>query len=65
MFAFVVEKIGISSQKNNGLCPSHYLSAPVLSWNLRFSMTKAELDLISDVSMYFLWKKASEIVYLI
>ena len=31
-----------------GFCPSHYLSAPALSWGAMFSMTKVEVDLISD-----------------
>ena len=62
MFAFVIEKIGISCQKNNGLHPSHYLSAPALSWNLRFSMTKAELDLISRQHALSLEKNIRKVV---
>ena len=29
-------------------CPSHYLTAPTLSWDAIYNMTDVELDLISD-----------------
>ena len=29
--------------KGYGLCPSHYLSVPALSWDAMLNMTKAEL----------------------
>ena len=38
-------------RKNYGLCPSHYLSAPTLSWDAMLSTNKVELDLISDVDI--------------
>ena len=46
--ADLFEKIRYSSSKNYGLCPSHYLSTSVLSWDAMFSMTKVRLELISD-----------------
>ena len=38
--------------KNYGLCPSHCLSAPALSWDAMLNMTKVKLELISDPDMY-------------
>ena len=34
-----------------GLCPSHYLSAPGLSWDAVLKMTKIKLELIIDPGM--------------
>ena len=39
------------------MCPSYYLSAPALSWDVMFSMTKVELDLISDVDRCLFFNK--------
>ena len=39
----VLEKIKNNSLKNYGLCQSHYLSAPALSWDAMLNMTKLEL----------------------
>ena len=33
LLPYVFEKFRNNSLKNYGLCPSHYLSAPGLSWN--------------------------------
>ena len=45
-----------NSLKNYELCPSHYLSAPGLSWDARLKMTKTKLELISDPDIeLFLW----------
>ena len=38
--------------KNYGLCPSHYLSTPALSWDAMLNMTKIEPKIILDVDMY-------------
>ena len=46
MLADVFEKFRNNSLKNYGLCPSHYLSAPALSWDAILNMTKVELELI-------------------
>ena len=43
--------------KNYELCPSHYLSAPGLSWDAVLKMTKIELNLIPDLDMYILFEK--------
>ena len=53
----VFEKFRNNSLKNYGLCLSHYLSAPGLSWDAMLKMTKIELELIPDPDMYiFFWK---------
>ena len=39
--------------ENYGLCPNYYLSGPALNWDGMRSMSKVELDLISDVDMFF------------
>ena len=49
----VFEKFKNRCLENYGLCPSNYLSVLDLSWEAMFSMTKVELDIISDVEMYF------------
>ena len=46
LLADVFEKFRNNSLKNYGLCPSHYLSAPALSWDAILNMTKVELELI-------------------
>ena len=48
LLADVFEKFRSNSLKNYGLCPSHYLSAPSLSWDAMLKMTKIELELILD-----------------
>ena len=49
MLADVFEKFRNRCLENFGLCPSHYLNATALSWGAMLSMTKVELDLISDI----------------
>ena len=44
---------------NYGLCPSHYFSAPVLSWNAMLSMRKMELELFPDPDMYIFFEKGT------
>ena len=53
----VFEKFKNRCLENYGLCPSNYLSVLDLSWDALFSMTKVELDIISDVEMYLFLKK--------
>ena len=48
----VFERFRNSSLKNYRLCPSHYLSAPALSSDIRLNTTKVELELIFDSDMY-------------
>lgn len=42
---------------NSGLCPSHYLSVPAIIWDAMLSLTKVELELISDIDMHLLFEK--------
>ena len=53
----VFEKFKNRCLENYGLCPSNYLSVLDLSWDAMFSMTKVELDIISDVEMHLFLKK--------
>ena len=50
----VIGKLRNCGLKNYGLCPSHYLSVPALSWDAILNMTKIELGLISDDFLTFL-----------
>ena len=53
----VFEKFRNNSLKNHGLCRSHCLSAPDLSWDAILKMTKVELQVITDSDMYICFKK--------
>ena len=44
----VFENFRNNSLMNYGLCPSHYLSVPALSWDAILNMTKMKLEFISD-----------------
>ena len=57
MLGDVFEKIRNNSRKNYGLCSSHFLSAPGLSWDAMFNMTKVELELIPNPDMYISFQK--------
>ena len=46
LLADVFKKLRNNILMNYGLCPSHYLSAPSLSWDAMLNMTKVELELI-------------------
>ena len=46
LLADIFEKFRNNSLKNYELCPSHYLSAPALSWDAMLSMTKIKHELI-------------------
>ena len=59
IIADVFEKIENNSLRNYRLCPSHYLSAPALSWDAVLNMTKVELELISDPDMYIFFEKGT------
>ena len=52
----VFEKFRIN---RHGLCPSHYLSAPALSWDEILNMTKLELKLIPDPDIYMFFQKGT------
>ena len=53
------EKFRNNSLKNYGLCPSHYLSAPGLNWDVMVEMTKIKLELIPDPEMYIFFEKCT------
>ena len=40
LLADIFEVFRNNSLKNYGFCPSHYLSAPALSWGAMLNMTK-------------------------
>ena len=52
LLADVFEKFKNKCLLNHGFYPSHYLSATALSCDAMLSMTKFEVDLISDVHIY-------------
>ena len=52
LLADVIEKFQNNSSKNYGLYPSHYLSAPGLSWRAMLKVTRIKLELIPDPDMY-------------
>ena len=54
------EKVRNNSLKNYGLCPSPYLSALGLKWDVMLEMTKFELELITDADMYLLFEKGAK-----
>ena len=56
LLADVFEIFRNNSLKNYGLCPSHYLSAPGLSWDTMLKMTKIKLIIISDPDMYIFFE---------
>ena len=55
----VFEKLRNNSLKNYVLCPTHYLSAPGLSWNSMLKITKIKLELIPDPDMYIFSEKGN------
>ena len=46
LLAVVFEEFRKRSLRSYGLCPSHDLIAPTLSWDAMVSMTKVERELI-------------------
>ena len=57
MLGDVFQNFRNNSWKNYGLCSSHFLSAPGLSWDAMFNMTKVELELIPNPDMYISFQK--------
>ena len=57
LLADVFEKFRNNSLGNYGLCPSHYLSAPSLSWDAKLKITTIKLELITDTEMYIFFEK--------
>ena len=63
--ADVFKKIINNCQKNYGFCPSHWLSAPRLSWDATPKMTKIKLELFPNPDMFYFFKKVQELEFLI
>ena len=61
----MLEKFRNNSFKNYGLCPSHYLSAPGLSWDDLLKMTNIELELIQILRSIYSLKKGQKVEFLI
>ena len=59
--ADVFKKFRNNSLKNYGLCPSHYLSAPGLSWDAMLKMTKLSLNLFQILTCIYSLKKVQEV----
>ena len=59
LLADVFEKFRNNSLKNYGLCPSHQLIAPGLSWDAMLTMTKIKLELILDPDMPIFFEKST------
>ena len=55
----VFEKFRNNNLKNYGLCPSHYLSAPGLSWDTMLKLTKIEFELIPDPGIYIILEEGT------
>ena len=50
--------LGKKNRKNSyGLCLSHYLSTPALSWDITLDIIKVELELTSDADMDLFFEK--------
>ena len=52
LLADVFESFGSATMTTFGLDPSYYVSAPQLSWDSMMKMTRCELELLSDPSMF-------------
>ena len=59
LLADILGKSRNNSLKNYGLRPSHYLSAPGLSWDAMVKMTKIEIELIQDPYMDIFFEKGT------
>ena len=59
LLANVFERFRNNSLKNYGLCPSHYLYAPGLSWYAMLKMTKIELELLPDPDICIFFEKGT------
>ena len=53
------EKFRNKNLENYGLCPSHYMSAPGLSWDTMLKMRKIELELIPGQDMFMFFNKGT------
>ena len=55
----VFEKFRNDTFKNYGLCLSHYLRAPGLSWDAMPKMTKIKPELITDANINIFFEKGT------
>ena len=58
LLADVFGKFINNSLKYYELYPSHFLSAPALSWDAMLNMKKVKLELISNSDMYIFFEKS-------
>ena len=59
LLAYVFEKYKNNSLKSYGLCPSHYLITPGLSWDAILKMIKIQPELIPDPDVYIFFQKGA------
>ena len=59
LLADMFEKFRNNSLTINGLCHSHYLSAPGLIWDAMLKMTQIKLEIIPDPDMYVFLEKGT------
>ena len=59
LLADMFEKIRKNTLKNYGLRPSHYLSAPGLSWDAMLKITKIKFELIPNPDMYIFFENGT------
>ena len=59
LLADVFEKFRNNKLKSYGLCPSHYLSKPGLSWDAMIKIRKIKLELIPDPDTYTFFEKGT------
>ena len=61
LLADVFEQLkNFESLKNFGSCPSHYLNAPGLSWDVVLKITKIEPELAADPDRFIFFEKCTE-----
>ena len=59
LLADVFEQFRNNSFKNYRLCPSHYLIAPGLCWDVMLKATEIKLGLILNPDMYIFFEKGT------
>ena len=65
LLADVFEKFKNNILKNNGLCPSHYLSAPALSWDAMLNNFALNINSFQILTYNCSLKKVWEVEFLI
>ena len=64
LLADVFENFWNKSLEIYELDPPHFLSAPGSAWQAVLKKTKVKLDLLTDINMLLMKKKASEVEYI-